>query len=60
MQRFEPDLSHAEAMILSAIVVLPLVLALAWEHIKSVKLGEIEISEAQKGDGALTCQSILW
>jgi dimethylargininase len=25
-----------------------------------VKLRELPISEAQKGDGALTCQSLLW
>lgn len=38
------ELSSAERLILSAAVAAPLALALLWEHLKGLKIGEIEIT----------------
>jgi hypothetical protein len=44
LRRNTPTLTTTHVLILSAVSVAPLVLALLWEHLKGVKLGQVEIS----------------
>jgi hypothetical protein len=44
LRRNTPTLATTQVLILSAVWVAPIVLALLWEHLKGVKLGQVEIS----------------
>jgi len=46
-RRLVPGLSHADQLLLATAVALPLVLALLWERLNRVKLGEVEITLAE-------------
>lgn len=44
LRRFEMGVSVTQKMILSAVVAVPLLLALLWEHLKGLKVGQVEIT----------------
>src|SRR5258708_38893722 len=47
LRRESSTLSTTQALVVSGIAVAPLVLALLWEHLKGVKVGEVEITLAE-------------